>query len=166
MTVIEANWKYLIYVLRHKYYVARECFKYGLIWEGIIHDWSKFTISEWFPYVDNFYLNPPKKEEQKEGYFQTPTGTNFDYAWLYHQRRNPHHWQYWLLVQDENPTIFLEMPKKFAIEMVCDWTGAGLAQGKPDIVAWYNKNKEKIKLHHKTRELVEIYLGITLEHEL
>lgn len=164
--ILVAHWKYFLYVFWHKIYVGKACFGYGLYWAGIIHDWSKFTPSEWFPYVDNFFLNPPPRKEQKEGHFQEPTGTLFDYAWLYHQRRNPHHWQYWILVQDKDPTIFLEMPRKYAIEMVCDWEGAGLAQGKPDIAGWYIKNRDKIKLHPRTRELVEIYLGISMEHEL
>lgn len=160
MNVLIAHLKYAQYVFWHKFYVGRECFKYGLYWQGIIHDWSKFTPSEWFPYVKHFYI------EKRTIEHNTSTGTLFDYAWLYHQRRNPHHWQFWVLIQDENPTVILEMPEKYAIEMVCDWTGAGLAQGKPDIVAWYKKNEAKIKLHPKTREKVEIYLGLTREHEL
>lgn len=153
MKILVAHLKYARYVFWHKWYVGKACWKRGLICQGIVHDWSKLTPSEWFPYVNRFYLSD--YNHQKEGYFHEPNGCAFDYAWLYHQRRNPHHWQYWVLVQDEEPTIVLDMPYKYLLEMVCDWYGAGMAQGKPDIKAWYLKNKDRIKLSDKTRFLVE-----------
>ena len=52
---MKPHWIYLQYVLRHKWYVFQECLKYGLIWEGIVHDLSKFRPSEWFPYVEFLY---------------------------------------------------------------------------------------------------------------
>jgi hypothetical protein len=50
--------------------------------------------------------------------------------------------------------------------MVCDWIGAGKAQGffspKNDKYyetnIWYNKNKNKIILHDKSRLIVEMIL--------
>lgn len=30
----------------------------------------------------------------------------FDLAWLKHQKRNPHHWQYWLLINDSSSKEF------------------------------------------------------------
>ena len=158
--ILRAHWLYLLYVLHHKYYVGRECFRSGLYWQGTIHDWTKFLPSEWFPYVEHFYI---KKERVRHN---EATNSPFDYAWLYHQRRNPHHWQYWILVQDTEPTVTLEMPSRYAKEMVCDWIGAGLAMGKPDIIGWYLENKHKIKLHPNTQMAVEIYLGLVPEHEL
>jgi hypothetical protein len=50
------------------------------------------------------------------------------------------------------------MPDKYIIEMVCDWVGAGKAQGynKPNEVQdWYNKNKNNMILHPVTREKIE-----------
>jgi hypothetical protein len=153
MKILVAHFKYAKYVFWHKWYVLRACWNRGLILQGIVHDWTKFTPSEWFPYVNRFYLSD--YNHQKEGYFHEPNGSAFDYAWLYHQRRNPHHWQYWVLVQDDEPTLILDMPYKYLLEMVCDWYGAGMAQGKPDIKAWYLKNKDRIMLSDKTRFFVE-----------
>ena len=52
----------------------------------------------------------------------------------------------------------LPMPMKYILEMVCDWKGAGKAQGHGhpgELQEWYNKNKEKMSLHPNTRAEVE-----------
>ncbi len=87
----------------------------------------------------------------------------FDRAWLHHIHCNPHHWQHWVLSQDDGEVKCLEMPTHFAREMVADWIGAGIAQGKTDktsVLVWYEKNKESIKLHNQTRELVESLIKV------
>ena len=33
-------------ILTHKYYVAKYCFQIGLYWQGITHDLSKFSFTE------------------------------------------------------------------------------------------------------------------------
>ena len=33
-------------ILTHKYYVAKYCFQIGLYWQGITHDLSKFSVTE------------------------------------------------------------------------------------------------------------------------
>ena len=141
---------YLRYVARHKWFVFRECCKLGIPLAGIIHDWSKFTPSEWFPYVRFFY-----------GPSGTGTGDEaFDFAWLLHQKRNPHHWQWWCLPEDSGGLKVLPMPDRYRREMLADWRGAGLAQGTPDTVAWYKANREKMKLHPETRVWVERMLEV------
>jgi hypothetical protein len=49
------------------------------------------------------------------------------------------------------------MPKRFAVEMLCDWIGAGKAilGAKANTPAWYVKNEEQIILHPATREWIE-----------
>jgi hypothetical protein len=46
---------YAWYVLRHKWYVFRECCKRGIWLQGLIHDWSKLLPDEWGPYAGFFY---------------------------------------------------------------------------------------------------------------
>ena len=47
---------YLKYVMRHKWYVFLACMRFKVnLWQAISHDWTKFTPSEWFPYVHTFY---------------------------------------------------------------------------------------------------------------
>ena len=83
-------------------------------------------------------------------------GWAFDNAWNHHQAWNKHHWQYWFLIEDSGEETALEMPERYAREMLADWVGAGRAiTGKLEVADWYDANKEKIRLHSKTRELVE-----------
>ena len=44
--------------------------------------------------------------------------------------------------------------------MVCDWIGAGKAQGYGDNpFAWYTQNKNKMQLHKDTRKWIEAKLS-------
>lgn len=141
--------QYLSYVFRHKWFVFLAGLKVGVpLWQLATHDLSKFSPSEFFPYANFFYR--PKDSG----------GDAFNMAWLLHQRRNPHHWQHWVLMQDDGPALPLPMPEKYAREMVADWAGAGRAiTGKWEVADWYENNKEKIILHPETRQFTEILLG-------
>jgi len=160
--------KYLCYLIRHKWFVAVECWKHHLYWQAIVHDLSKFLPDEFIPYANYFY-GKKKQIRDETGYYK-PTDTGdlaFDFAWLLHQKRNPHHWQWWILPEDEGGVKILEMKYPYNLEMICDWVGAGKAQGyfSPPFAPlletqwWYLKNKGKMQLHPKTREFVEDFLG-------
>lgn len=148
--------KYFQYVFAHKWYVFLACLKYGLVWQGIIHDASKFLPSEFIPYANHFN-GDIQRGRDKTGYYKpVNTGdTAFDYAWLLHQHRNPHHWQYWVLVNDEDGTYPMKIPDRYVKEMFCDWIGAGRAQKTTGVSTWYAKNKDKMILHLETRKWLE-----------
>lgn len=141
--------KYLQYVLRHKWFVFVASLRIGApVWRSIIHDWSKFLVSEWFPYAYTFYTS-----DGSSRYHET---ADFNMAWNYHQKRNKHHWQYWLLKFDQDKLLPLPMPRKYIMEMVADWMGAGRAiNGKWECQEWYEENKKIILLHSETRRIVE-----------
>jgi hypothetical protein len=156
--------KYASYVLRHKWFVLVGCFKMGLYWRGLTHDISKMFPSEWFPYANFFYGVKSKPVRDKTGYYKpTDTGDKeFDFAWLLHQKRNDHHWQWWVLPEDDGGEKVLPMSHEATLEMVCDWRGAGMAQGHGiDSIPWYTKNKDKMRLHPRTRAHVELLIGYT-----
>lgn len=150
---------YLRYVLRHKWFVFLACLQYGLIWRGIKHDWHKFLPSEWFPYVNFFYGKGGKPVQRRDstGYYKpTDTGDDaFDFAWLLHQKRADHHWQWWVLPEDDGGVKVLRMSDAAMKEMLCDWRGAGRAQGKPNTWEWYEANKGKMQLHPEVRAWIE-----------
>lgn len=107
--------KYLKYVIRHKWYVFVECCKLWIPLRGLLHDISKLRPSEFIPYAKYFYGNNWVQESEWHGdkrnyipykYTQMSVDKNFDLAWLLHQNRNPHHWQYWLLVNDSSSGEF------------------------------------------------------------
>jgi len=48
--------RYLKYLIRHKWFVFRAGLKLKVsIWRLLIHDWTKFLPSEFFPYLRKFY---------------------------------------------------------------------------------------------------------------
>ena len=134
--------KYASYVLRHKWYVLQECYRCGILWRGIKHDWHKMLPSEWVSYVEHFYGD----------------GGDLNPAWLRHQKRSDHHWQWWVLTLDTGEIVVLPMSQDATIEMVCDWVGASKACGRSGVPAtreWYKKNKDGMRLHPVTRHFIE-----------
>lgn len=90
---MHSHWRYFQYVIKHKWFVCIAGFRLRVsLFQLITHDWSKFLPSEWFAYVAHFYGNKPTDAEIK---------ADFDRAWNHHQKRQPHHWQYWLLTTDQ-----------------------------------------------------------------
>lgn len=155
-------WKYLSYIVRHKWFVFIEACKLGIPLLGLFHDLSKFSPDEWMPYMNYFYGKKPVQRD-KTGYYK-PTETEdkaFDFAWLLHQKRNKHHWQWWVLPKDDGGLVIMPMEDKYRREMLADWKGAGKAQGYGDnTVEWYKKNKDKMQLHSETRVWIERQLGL------
>ena len=163
MVYITAFFKYLSYVIRHKWYVFIECCKLGIPISGVLHDLSKFRPSEFFPYMIHFQVR--KRKTLKHGYSKRDDPNKdevFDLAWLKHIHRNPHHWQYWILIEDTSPTPkVIPMPERFRKEMLADWKGAGKAQGFGDnTVEWYLKHEKDMILHQETRTWIREKLGL------
>lgn len=111
--------KHLCKVLIHKFWVMYYCCKYGIIWQGITHDISKFSFTEFLEsykyYVGN--SSPINEAFKDKGYSK---------AWIHHFHKNPHHFEYWVYITD-NKVIPLKMPNKYVLELCCDWLGAGRA---------------------------------------
>lgn len=148
--------KYLWYVLKHKWYVFIECCKLGIPWLGFVHDLSKFLPSEFFPYARYFYGGKPKRNN--EGIYKLDDDAKFNYAWLLHQKRNQHHWQFWILIQDNDDDKILPIPDRYRREMLADWRGAGRAiTGEDNTKTWYIKRQARFidVLHPETRNWIE-----------
>lgn len=153
--VVGKHFKYLQYVLVHKWHVFLECRRLGVTWRGFLHDMSKFLPDEWFAYANWFYGN------HRRGLGREAVSNAFDLAWLRHQKRNLHHWQYWILPEDEGLLKIMDMPDSYRREMLADWIGASLALGfGRNILGWYTRNKRNIRLHPGTRAWIEEQLGV------
>lgn len=163
------HWQYLKYVLRHKLYVYQAGRELGVgRCQLLIHDWHKLTRGEWSPYVEMFYGGEyPTHADSTMVYplYKGPTKESiqeqFDLAWNRHQKRAKHHWQWWLMLEDDGGTKVLEIPDKYRREMLADWRGAGRAiHGHDETATWYQQNKNNMQLHPKTRAWVETELGV------
>ena len=164
------HWLYLRYVVRHKWFVWQEGRKLGVGRLQLLkHDWSKFLPSEWKAYTEYFYgswrlRQRPTVVQLMASGAKTDEEIQraFDAAWLKHQHRNKHHWQYWVLREDSGDVKVLEMPPKYRAEMLADWRGAGRAilGDKANTVKWYSDTVEGRQLAAKTKEWVEKQLAI------
>ena len=113
------------------------------------HDDSKYSVAEYDAYDTYFYGE--KTAEVKWA---------FNIAWLHHIHNNPHHWQYWILFEDDPKNgkeyICLQMPYQYVVEMICDWWSFSFNAGNlNEIFDWYEKHRETMKLHIETRKDVE-----------
>jgi len=145
---------YLKYVLLHKYFVLVAGLRLKVPFlQLVLHDQSKFTRAEWSAYAQCFY--------SKDGSKQCKPDAKFTAAWNSHQKRNKHHFQYWMLIGDDGEVSTLPMPENYVREMVADWMGAGRAKtGTWEAREWYLKNKGRIKLHPFTRAQAEMLLEV------
>ena len=110
-------WKHFCTINHHKILVMRGCFQVGLIRQGLLHDLSKYSPTEFIVgcryYQGN--MSPNNAEREAVGYSS---------AWLHHKGRNRHHFEYWIdYCRREDGTIYIggcKMPKKYVAEMFCD----------------------------------------------
>lgn len=157
-------WKHFKTITKHKIYVMKACFKAGLFLQGILHDLSKYSLTEFFASAKYFQgdKSPIDAEKIKNGY---------SLAWQNHKGKNKHHWQYWTDFE-KGELIVIEMPPKYLAEMLCDWAGAGKAYSKASwtidsFKSWYASNKNNMVLHTLTRMYIELVMeNVQSEEEL
>lgn len=133
-------------IVKHKIEVGKVCFKFGLYWQGIVHDLSKFSITEFAPSARYFQgsSSPIDAEKAEKGYSA---------AWLHHKARNKHHQWYWMDWDNkQNPTPN-RIPSKYVYEMIADWIGAGKVYGKNANKEWsWSEPYEYYKSHNRVSE--------------
>lgn len=153
---------YFDYIVRHKkaVYRAGRLLDVG-IWQLITHDWSKFLPSEWWPYARYFYrvhptnlLDLPYSQRLAWTRLRASDEADYEMAWADHLRRQPHHWQYWCVIQDDGGVKVLPMPDRYLREMIADWIGASSVQGN-SLPQWYFDRRDHIRLHPETRASAE-----------
>ena len=105
------------------------------------HDASKENPDEYQAY-DAYFYGKNRSSQVVE---------DFNYAWLTHIHKNPHHWQHWIKC--------LEMPYEYIIEMICDWWSFSWNKGDLfKIFKWYEERKNHIMLNKTTRNKLEAIL--------
>lgn len=112
------------------------------------HDSSKNAPEEYAAY-DRYFYGGNKSFRVVQ---------DFRRAWLHHIHENPHHWQHWVLNNDEpeEGEVILEMDYIYIIEMICDWWAFSWQKGDlSEIFSWYDKHQKYIKLASNTRKTVE-----------
>ena len=108
-------------ITRHKILVAKGCFKLGLYYQGIMHDMSKYSPTEFLAGAKYYQgtASPNNAERMDKG---------ISTAWLHHKGRNRHHFEYWIdySIDKEHPGLVgMKIPKKYMAEMFVDRVSAG-----------------------------------------
>lgn len=145
-------------ITTHKWVVMKECFRIGLYKQGILHDLSKYGLTE-FKEGCKYYQgteSPHHKERADKGYSA---------AWLHHKGRNKHHFEYWIDYSLDN-NVGLEgtkMPPNYVAEMMMDRIAASKIYNKGHYnhhmpLEYYERGKHAYMIHPETRALLEYLL--------
>ena len=150
-------WNHFKTITHHKWLVMQGCFQVGLYWQGITHDLSKYTPTEFLTGARYFQGNrsPNAAEREDKGYSE---------AWMHHKGRNRHHYEYW---QDVNLSSGVyepvPMPRKYLVEMVMDRRAASMiykGRNYTDASAYeyFIHSAERNWMHPQTREELNFLL--------
>ena len=107
-------WKHFCTITKHRWAVRKHCFKVGLYWQGLIHDLSKYSFTEFWTGARYYqgHRSPNSKERETVGFSQ---------AWMHHKGRNKHHYEYWTdLDLKTRKYVAVPMPDRYFAEMVMD----------------------------------------------
>lgn len=157
--------KHLRTINRHKRLVMKGCFAVGLYRQGLLHDLSKYTPTE-FLIGCKYYqgtMSPNNAERADRGYSS---------AWLHHKGRNKHHMEYWIDygAPDEKEgkngrkgMCGMKMPLRYVVEMYIDRVAASKNYQKSrykdrSALDYYLHGREFHMLHEDTRALLELLL--------
>ena len=158
------RWRHFKTVCKHKSEVFKECKACGITWQGIVHDLSKFSWIEFSPSAQFFQGtgSPIEREKAKVGY---------SIAWLNHKGRNRHHWEWWTDFADDGTIIANRIPKKYVIEMICDWIAAGKTYSKEqwtraEPLNYYNKVRAGRHFHPETELMIVLLLEVIRDYGL
>ncbi len=149
-------------ITKHRHKVIAHCAKAGILWQGLRHDLSKYSPTEFLPGVKycTGKRSPNEGEREARGYSA---------AWIHHKGRNRHHFEYWTDYDPKTKQIKpVKMPLRFVVEMFCDRVAASkIYQGenyKPDSALQYFLNgKPRRKIHPETSRLLEKLLRMLAE---
>lgn len=143
------------FIVKHKWFVMIECFRWGLIYQGLVHDIDKFRIG-YFRTYNRYRLSDKYKSQQPEVLYPRTGDMDMDREILRHRKRSPHHWQYYCYGR-KKPS---PMPDRYIKEMICDWIGSSKVRGRKNLMEWYSISKDYMVFDEKTRDKVEVMMSI------
>ena len=150
-------WQHLKTINHHKWLVLCGCFRVGLYRQGLAHDLSKYTPTE-FLVGAKYYQgtrSPNGAEREDKGYSE---------AWMHHKGRNRHHYEYWTDMNRETRRYeSVPMPRRYLVEMVMDRIAAcktyqGNAYTDGSALEYYLKSMERSLMHPKLQRELEFIL--------
>lgn len=145
---------------KHRRCVRKACFKMGLVWQGLTHDLSKYSPTE-FGLSVKYYsgkFSPNAVDKRLNGCSR---------AWLHHKGRNKHHLEYWIDTSISRAEFVFgcKMPMKYLAEMLADRYAACVAYYKEDYSQsdaydYFMMEKDKIIMNDESMAVMEKVLTI------
>jgi hypothetical protein len=156
--------QHLSTINHHKWLVMKYCFRAGLYKQGLLHDLSKYSWTE-FRVGAKYYQgnqSPNNAERLDKGYSS---------AWLHHKGRNRHHIEYWIdySLQPDKTMAGCRMPVKYVVEMFCDRLAACKTYHREryqpgDPLAYFEASKEHYLIDQETQALLYKLLAMLKEN--
>ncbi len=155
-------WGHLITITRHRHCVIKHCARCGILMQGLMHDMSKYSPTE-FRQGIKYYIgtkSPNEGERADRGY---------SLAWIHHQGRNKHHFEYWKDYNLETKLLTpVKMPYRYVAEMFCDRVAAskiyqGEAYTDQHPLKYFSGAKKTRQIHEKTSQELELLLVMLAE---
>lgn len=156
-------WQHFKTINHHKFLVMKGCFRVGLYKQGLLHDLSKYSPTEFLVGCKYYQgtASPNNREREAKGYSS---------AWLHHKGRNKHHLEYWIDygVGTDKTMVGMKMPLKYVVEMFIDRVSASKNYQKEkytDESPWqyYEKGRGNYMIHPDTQKLLEKLLRMLAE---
>lgn len=155
-------WQHFCTITHHKLLVCQGCFRVGLYRQGLTHDLSKYSPTEFLAGA-KFYQgdrSPNAAEREDKGYSE---------AWMHHKGRNRHHYEYWTDMNRKTGNYQpIPMPRKYLVEMVMDRRAAcktyqGSAYRDDSALRYFERSRERELMHEKTRRELAYILEMLAE---
>ena len=155
-------WQHFKTITKHRWLVREGCFRVGLYRQGLMHDLSKYSITEFRTGARYYQGNrsPNAAEREVLGYSE---------AWMHHKGRNRHHHEYWTDISRETGNYeALPMPRKYLVEMVMDRRAACMTyQGDKyrddSALNYFHRGREKKEMHPQTCRQLQYILEMLAE---
>lgn len=149
-------------ITKHRHKVIAHCARAGILGQGLLHDLSKYSITEFGQGAKFSTGKRSPNEGEREVY-------GYSIAWMHHKGRNRHHFEYWT---DYDPITKLitpvKMPLKYVAEMFCDrvaaskiYQGKNYTDDKP--LEYFLNAKHRRVIHPQTSDFLEMLLTMLAE---
>lgn len=164
MGIMGNAWRHFKTITRHRYLVAKGCFRVGLYRQGIFHDLSKYSPAEFAVGIKYYQgTRSPNDAEREELGHST--------AWLHHKGRNKHHFEYWIDYNKHarpGEMVPVPMPDRYIAEMIMDRIAAckiykGEAYTDASPYEYYQKGVNHHFMHERTCGVLERMLRMLAE---
>ena len=149
-------------ITKHRHAVIRHCFKCGIGFQGLFHDLSKYSLTEFIPGAKYYVGTKSPNEKEREVY-------GYSLAWMHHKGRNKHHFEYWVDINMQSKRYEpVPMPMRYVTEMFCDRVAAcKIYRGKDytdsSALEYYIRGNARAKMHVETADLLEEWLRMLAE---